>query len=236
MDDDGYGDTYLMKVLIKPLIKNIPEEATIRLIKLLKNFSDVFSCSKQEIRMAKGVYHKIETQEARPVKQQLRRVQENYQSKEKLVAKARKVVKQFLVFDSLSPMESSVEKCLDPEITVSHGKQSTAAVSSDTKNPESQTKNLEEVPSKLSAINHTENLGGSRIDLLRWINGSLSSRIGGKDDGHQTLLMTPNVVDQDSEQRGQPLPKENEAAVTMGSTQPSEDEMFLDLGLGEDDF
>ncbi|ESN99754.1 hypothetical protein HELRODRAFT_176516 [Helobdella robusta] len=64
--------------------------------------------------------------------------------KEKLVAKARKVVKQFLVFDSLSPMESSVEKCLDPKITVSHGKQSTVAVSSDTKNAESQTENLEE--------------------------------------------------------------------------------------------
>ncbi|ESO04144.1 hypothetical protein HELRODRAFT_184249 [Helobdella robusta] len=66
---------------------------------------------------------------------------------------------------SLSPMEPSEEKCLDPEITVSHGKQSTAAVSSDTKNAESQTKNLEEVPSKLSAINHTENLEGARSEF-----------------------------------------------------------------------
>ncbi|ESO11806.1 hypothetical protein HELRODRAFT_166854 [Helobdella robusta] len=71
--DDEYENTNLMEVLIKPLIKSIPEEATIELVKMLKIFSEVFSCSKQEIGMAKGIYHEIETLGARPVKQQLRR-------------------------------------------------------------------------------------------------------------------------------------------------------------------
>ncbi|ESN92791.1 hypothetical protein HELRODRAFT_164908 [Helobdella robusta] len=59
--------------MVDGLVKDISKKARKELIQILKSFSDRFSCASGEIGAAKGVFHKIDTQDARPVKQQLRR-------------------------------------------------------------------------------------------------------------------------------------------------------------------
>ncbi|ESO08488.1 hypothetical protein HELRODRAFT_169344 [Helobdella robusta] len=59
--------------MVDGLVKDISKKAREELIQILKSFSDRFSCASGEIGAAKGVFHKIDTQDARPIKQQLRR-------------------------------------------------------------------------------------------------------------------------------------------------------------------
>ncbi|ESN92264.1 hypothetical protein HELRODRAFT_181601 [Helobdella robusta] len=59
--------------MVDGLVKDIFKKAREELIQILKSFSDRFSCASGEIGATKGVFHKIYTQDARPVKQQLRR-------------------------------------------------------------------------------------------------------------------------------------------------------------------
>ncbi|ESO01779.1 hypothetical protein HELRODRAFT_160941 [Helobdella robusta] len=59
--------------MVDGLVKDFSKKAREELIQILKSFSDRFSCASGEIGAAKGVFHKIDTQDARPVKQQLRR-------------------------------------------------------------------------------------------------------------------------------------------------------------------
>ncbi|ESO00133.1 hypothetical protein HELRODRAFT_184368 [Helobdella robusta] len=55
--------------IVDGLVKDIPKEAREELTRILISFSDRFSCASGEIGAAKGVFHKIDTQDARPVKQ-----------------------------------------------------------------------------------------------------------------------------------------------------------------------
>ncbi|ESO08408.1 hypothetical protein HELRODRAFT_169246 [Helobdella robusta] len=62
-----------IKTIIDELTMDAPEEGRHKLSELLNNFVDVFSDTCTEIGVAKGVYHRINTEHARPIKQQLRR-------------------------------------------------------------------------------------------------------------------------------------------------------------------
>ncbi|ESN93942.1 hypothetical protein HELRODRAFT_180351 [Helobdella robusta] len=62
-----------VKTIIDELTRDAPEEGRRELSELLNNFQDVFSDTGTEIGVAKGIYHKINTEQARPIKQQLRR-------------------------------------------------------------------------------------------------------------------------------------------------------------------
>ncbi|ESN95603.1 hypothetical protein HELRODRAFT_184455, partial [Helobdella robusta] len=77
-----------VKTIIDQLTRDAPEEGRRELSELLNNFQDIFSHSGTEIGVAKGVYHRINTEQARPIKQQLRRHPPAHQ---KVIAKQKQI-------------------------------------------------------------------------------------------------------------------------------------------------
>ncbi|ESN91373.1 hypothetical protein HELRODRAFT_165402 [Helobdella robusta] len=62
-----------VKTIIDKLTRDAPEEGRHELSELINNCQDIFSNTDTEIGVAKGVYHRINTEQALPIKQQLRR-------------------------------------------------------------------------------------------------------------------------------------------------------------------
>ncbi|ESO02873.1 hypothetical protein HELRODRAFT_174309 [Helobdella robusta] len=135
------------------------------------------------------------------------------------------MVKQLFVFDSLSALETNVERCSNSDLTMSQDSRSKAANSPNTKNAKSQTENLEEaVHDKACSqigggLLSTEDEIEINTSQSNWKNGLGACRrepIGSTMVIERYFDDTANfAVSKERIQRGQPPFKENKTDMIL---------------------